>query len=38
VGLLGPTRMKYQEAMAAAGAVSQHLTRHFGGDEENANH
>jgi heat-inducible transcriptional repressor len=38
VGLLGPTRMKYQEAMAAAGAVSQHLARHFGGDEENANH
>ena len=38
VGLLGPTRMKYQEAMAAASAVSQHLTRHFGGEEENANH
>ncbi len=34
VGLLGPTRMKYQEAMAAAGAVSQHLARHFGGDED----
>jgi heat-inducible transcriptional repressor len=38
VGLLGPTRMKYQEAMTAAGAVSQHLARHFGGDEEHANH
>jgi len=36
VGLLGPTRMKYQEAMAAAGAVSQHLARHFGGDEDHA--
>jgi heat-inducible transcriptional repressor len=33
VGLLGPTRMKYQEVMAAAEAVSQHLTRHFGGDD-----
>ena len=31
VGLLGPTRMKYQEVMAAAEAVSQHLTHHFGG-------
>jgi heat-inducible transcriptional repressor len=38
VGLLGPTRMKYQEAMAAAGAVSQHLARHFGGDEDHAHH
>ncbi len=38
VGLLGPTRMKYQEAMAAASAVSQHLARHFGGDEEHAHH
>lgn len=38
VGLLGPTRMKYQEALAAASAVSQHLARHFGGDEEHANH
>ena len=38
VGLLGPTRMKYQEAMTAAGAVSQHLARHFGGDEEHVNH
>jgi heat-inducible transcriptional repressor len=34
VGLLGPTRMKYREVMAAAEAVSQHLTRHFGGDDE----
>ena len=33
VGLLGPTRMKYREVMAAAEAVSQHLTRHFGGDD-----
>jgi heat-inducible transcriptional repressor len=38
VGLLGPTRMKYQEVLAAAGAVSQHLERHFGGEEENADH
>ena len=34
VGLLGPTRMKYREAMAAAQAVSAHLTRHFTGDDE----
>jgi heat-inducible transcriptional repressor len=34
VGLLGPTRMKYPEVMAAAEAVSHHLTRHFGGEEE----
>jgi heat-inducible transcriptional repressor len=34
VGLLGPTRMKYREVMAAAEAVSQHLTRHFGGDDD----
>jgi heat-inducible transcriptional repressor len=34
VGLLGPTRMKYREVMAAAEAVSQHLTRHFGGENE----
>jgi len=33
VGLLGPTRMKYQEVMAAAEAVSQHLTHHFGGED-----
>jgi len=36
VGLLGPTRMKYQETMAAAEVVSQHLTRHFGGEEHRA--
>jgi heat-inducible transcriptional repressor len=34
VGLLGPTRMKYREVMAAAEAVSQHLSRHFGGENE----
>jgi len=34
VGLLGPTRMKYREAMAAAQVVSEHLTRHFAGDDE----
>ncbi len=34
VGLLGPTRMKYREALAAAGMVSQHLTRHFGGEDD----
>lgn len=33
VGLLGPTRMKYPEVMAAAEAVSKHLTAHFGGDD-----
>lgn len=33
VGLLGPTRMKYREVMAAAEAVSRHLTAHFGGDD-----
>jgi heat-inducible transcriptional repressor len=32
VGLLGPTRMKYREAMAAAEVVSKELTRHFGGE------
>ncbi len=32
VGLLGPTRMKYGEAMAAARAVSQELTRYLEGD------
>lgn len=31
VGLLGPTRMKYQEVVAAADAVSKNLTRHFEG-------
>ena len=36
VGLLGPTRMKYREAMAAAQEVSAHLTRHFAGDEDHA--
>ncbi len=34
VGLLGPTRMKYREAMAAAEGVSRELTRHFGGEED----
>jgi heat-inducible transcriptional repressor len=32
LGLLGPTRMRYREVMAAAQAVSSELTRHFGGD------
>jgi heat-inducible transcriptional repressor len=36
VGLLGPTRMKYREAMAAAEVVSAQLTRHFAGDERSA--
>ncbi len=34
VGLLGPTRMKYREAMAAAEVVSKRLTRHFEGADE----
>jgi heat-inducible transcriptional repressor len=34
VGLLGPTRMKYREALAAAGLVSQQLTRHYSGDDD----
>ena len=34
VGLLGPTRMKYREAMAAAEVVSEHLSRHFAGDDD----
>jgi heat-inducible transcriptional repressor len=34
VGLLGPTRMKYREAMAAAEVVSQRLSRHFAGVDE----
>jgi heat-inducible transcriptional repressor len=34
VGLLGPTRMKYREAMAAARVVSEHLTRHLSGEDE----
>ena len=33
VGLIGPTRMKYQEAMAAAEVVSRELTKHLGGEE-----
>jgi heat-inducible transcriptional repressor len=36
VGLLGPTRMKYKEVMAAAEAVSKHLTTRFGGESERA--
>jgi heat-inducible transcriptional repressor len=36
VGLLGPTRMKYREALAAAHVVSEHLTRRFGGEENHA--
>ena len=36
VGLLGPTRMKYREAMAAAEAVSANLTRHFAGEDDGA--
>jgi heat-inducible transcriptional repressor len=32
VGLIGPTRMKYQEAMAAAEVVSRELTKHLGGE------
>jgi len=36
VGLLGPTRMKYKEAMAVAEVVSAQLTRHFAGDERSA--
>jgi len=34
VGLLGPSRMKYKEALAAAESVSQELTRHFGGSDQ----
>lgn len=34
VGLLGPTRMKYREAMAAARVVSEHLTSHFANEED----
>jgi len=34
VGLLGPTRMKYREAMAAAQLVSEQLTRHFAGEDD----
>ncbi|NNN01894.1 MAG: heat-inducible transcription repressor HrcA [Acidimicrobiaceae bacterium] len=36
VGLLGPTRMKYREAMAAARVVSEHLTNHFANEEDHA--
>jgi hypothetical protein len=28
--------MKYREVMAAAEVVSQHLSRHFGGDDQRA--
>jgi len=34
VGLLGPTRMNYPEALAVAEAVSEHLSRRLGGDHE----
>jgi heat-inducible transcriptional repressor len=34
VGLLGPTRMKYKEALAAAESVSREITRHFEGTNE----
>ncbi|MDE3065446.1 MAG: heat-inducible transcription repressor HrcA [Acidobacteriota bacterium] len=34
VGLLGPTRMKYREALAAARVVSEHLSSHFAGEDE----
>jgi len=34
VGLLGPTRMKYPEALAAASMVSAQLTRHFDRDDD----
>lgn len=34
VGLLGPTRMKYREAMAAARVVSEHLTSHFENEDD----
>jgi heat-inducible transcriptional repressor len=34
VGLLGPTRMKYSEALAAAAMVSQQLTRHLDGEDD----
>lgn len=34
VGLLGPTRMKYREAIAAAEVVSERLTRHFAGADD----
>jgi heat-inducible transcriptional repressor len=34
VGLIGPTRMKYREAMAAAEVVSKQLSRHFAGADD----
>ena len=34
VGLLGPTRMKYREALATAREVSEKLSRHFAGEED----
>jgi heat-inducible transcriptional repressor len=34
VGLLGPTRMKYREALAAAQLVSEQLSRHFVREDE----
>ncbi len=34
VGLLGPTRMKYREALAAAQAVSEQLSTRFAGEGE----
>ncbi|MGH9019603.1 MAG: heat-inducible transcriptional repressor HrcA [Acidimicrobiales bacterium] len=34
VGLLGPTRMKYREALAAAREVSRHLSRRIAGEDE----
>ena len=34
VGLLGPTRMKYREALAVAQVVSQELSRHFDGESD----
>jgi heat-inducible transcriptional repressor len=36
VGLLGPTRMKYREALAAAQEVSAQLSRHFSGEDDGA--
>ena len=36
VGLLGPTRMNYPEALAAAQAVSHHLAERFGASEAGA--
>ncbi len=34
VGLLGPTRMKYAEAMAVAQVVSERLATHFAGEDD----